>query len=91
MLDWIALIILVIGALNWGVLGVSGLNLIAAAAAALKLGAIATKVAYIVIGLAALYVIGVGHAFRRVPTPSELIASRVVETTHGPVTCPPCP
>ena len=52
-LDLIAMILVVIGAINWGLIGVGGPNLVT-----LLLGSVPTlvTVVYIVVGLAGLYV-----------------------------------
>lgn len=53
-LDWIALILVIIGGLNWGLIGVGVGNI-----AELVLGQIAIllQIVYILIGLAAIYTI----------------------------------
>lgn len=53
-LDWAALILLVIGGLNWGLIGFFGFNLIDALFGA---GATLTRIIYALVGLAALYYI----------------------------------
>lgn len=50
-LDWIALILVIIGGLNWGLVGLFDYNAVA------LLGATIAKVVYILVGVAALYVI----------------------------------
>ena len=50
-LDWIALILVIIGALNWGLVGIVGLDLVAA------LGSGVARVVYILVGLAGIYTI----------------------------------
>jgi len=53
-LEWVVLVLVLVGALNWGLVGVANLDLVA-----LILGAIPIlqKVVYILVGLAALYMI----------------------------------
>ena len=53
-LDWIAFILVVIGGLNWGLVGAFGLNVVE-----LILGGIPVllKIVYVLVGLAALYMI----------------------------------
>jgi len=53
-LDWIALIVVIIGALNWGLVGLLNLDLVVAI-----LGTIpyAVKTVYIIVGLAGLWMI----------------------------------
>jgi Uncharacterized conserved protein len=53
-LDWIALVLLIIGGLNWGLVGLFGFDLVAAIFGAMT--AIA-RIVYILVGLAALYAI----------------------------------
>ncbi len=55
-LDWISLVLLIIGGLNWGILGVFEFNVVAAIFGSLT---IATRVIYILVGLSALYLIAV--------------------------------
>lgn len=53
-IDWIALILLIIGGLNWGLVGIGGWDLVD-----IIFGSIASlaKIVYILVGLAALYTI----------------------------------
>lgn len=51
-IDWIALILLIVGGLNWGLVGVLKYNLVAAIFGA---GSLLSKIVYDVVGLAALY------------------------------------
>ncbi|MDZ7860037.1 MAG: DUF378 domain-containing protein [Candidatus Krumholzibacteriota bacterium] len=57
-LDWIALILVIIGGLNWFLVGISGFNLVAAifgdTAADIS---IMSKIIYILVGLSAIYTI----------------------------------
>ena len=59
LLDWIALIILIVGGLNWGLVGLLNLDLIGAA---LGEGSTALRLVNMLIGLAALY--GIAFAWR---------------------------
>lgn len=52
--DWIAKLLLVIGGLNWGLVGAFDLDLVGAL---LGHGSLAARVVYIVVGLAAIYAI----------------------------------
>jgi len=52
-LDWIALILLIIGGLNWGLVGIWGLDLVAE----LFGTGVVAKIVYDLVGLAALYTI----------------------------------
>ncbi len=51
-LDWIALILLIIGGLNWGLVGLFGFNLVTVIFGYMTL---ISRIVYIVVGLAALY------------------------------------
>lgn len=53
-LDWIALILLVIGGLNWGLVGVFKFDLVKAIFGDMT---IVSRIIYIVVGIAALYTI----------------------------------
>ncbi|VVB98173.1 Uncharacterised protein [uncultured archaeon] len=52
-LDMVALAVLIIGGLNWGLVGALGLDVVAAIFGA---ASIIAKVVYIIVGLCALYV-----------------------------------
>lgn len=57
----IAFILVIIGGLAWGVIGVSGFNVIGYVFGPIKL----EKIAYIVIGIAAIWVAIAGRSLRR--------------------------
>lgn len=52
-IDWIALILLIVGGLNWGLIGLFGFDLVAAIFGPLTP---ITRIIYILVGLAALYI-----------------------------------
>jgi hypothetical protein len=52
-LDWIALILVIIGGLNWGLVGLFGLDLVASIFGAGMLA----KIVYVLVGLSALWMI----------------------------------
>jgi uncharacterized membrane protein YuzA (DUF378 family) len=52
-LDWIALILVIIGGLNWGLVGLFGLDLVATIFGA----GILAKIVYVLVGLSALWMI----------------------------------
>jgi hypothetical protein len=52
-LDWIALVLVIIGGLNWGLIGVFKLNIVETI---LGIGTI-TNIVYILVGIAAIYTI----------------------------------
>ncbi|MEN6341101.1 MAG: DUF378 domain-containing protein [Methanospirillum sp.] len=64
-LYWIALVLTVIGGLVWGIVGLINLNVIEAAFGA---GTIVTRVIYVIVGLAALYLIAAALMERPVET-----------------------
>ena len=51
-LDWLALLLVVIGDLNWGLVGLFNFNLVATIFGDMTM---ITKIIYIVVGVAALY------------------------------------
>jgi uncharacterized membrane protein YuzA (DUF378 family) len=53
-IDWIALILVIIGGLNWGLVGLLNFNLVTLIFGEMT---ILTKIIYIIVGLAALYTI----------------------------------
>ncbi len=52
-LDWIALVLVIIGGLNWGLVGLFDLNLVAAL---FGVDSALSNIVYILVGLAAVYV-----------------------------------
>jgi len=52
-IDWVAWILVVIGALNWGLVGVTNLNLVETVLGTTAL----TQVVYLLVGLAGLYMV----------------------------------
>lgn len=54
-LDWIAMILMIVGGLNWGLVGAMDLDLVAALFGEMTL---ITRAVYLLVGLAALYGIG---------------------------------
>lgn len=69
-LYWIALILTVIGGLNWGLVGLIDLNVVEAAFGA---ATIVTRAIYVVVGLAALYLIAAALMERPVDTARPVI------------------
>jgi uncharacterized membrane protein YuzA (DUF378 family) len=69
-LYWIALILTVIGGLVWGVIGLINLNIIEAV---FGTGSIITRVIYIIVGLAALYLIAAALMERPVDTAHPVV------------------
>lgn len=52
-LDWIAYVLLIVGGLNWGLVGAAGMDLVAMLLGA---GSMLARVVYVLVGLSALYV-----------------------------------
>lgn len=53
-LDWVALILVIVGALNWGAIGLFDFNFVAAIFGVMST---ITRVIYILVGLSGLYLI----------------------------------
>ena len=53
-LDWVALVLLIIGGLNWGLVGLFGFDLVAAIFGPMTA---ISRIVYVLVGLAALYAI----------------------------------
>ena len=51
-LDWIALVLMIVGALNWGLVGAFNFDLVAALFGQMTM---ASRIVYILVGIAALY------------------------------------
>ena len=51
-LDWLAQILLIVGGLNWGLIGLFDLNLVATL---LGEGSLLSRIVYIIVGLSALW------------------------------------
>ncbi len=51
-LDWVSLVLMIIGGINWGLVGALGLDLVAAL---LGPGTTASRIVYMLVGAAALY------------------------------------
>lgn len=54
-LDWVCIILLIIGGLNWGLVGIFSFNFVTLITGN---ATIIARIIYIIIGLSALYVIG---------------------------------
>ncbi|MBI3897260.1 MAG: DUF378 domain-containing protein [Gammaproteobacteria bacterium] len=51
--DWVALILLIIGGLNWGLVGLFGFNLVAAIVGDMS---VLARIIYVLVGIAAVFV-----------------------------------
>ena len=59
-IGWIALVLVIVGALNWGLVGLFGFNLVAAIFGEMS---VLSRIVYILVGLSSLVLIG--EAFYR--------------------------
>lgn len=50
--EWVALVLIIVGALNWGLIGLFGYNLVEVI---FGLNTLATKLVYVLVGLAGAY------------------------------------
>jgi uncharacterized protein len=65
-LDWAAVVLAIIGALNWGLVGIFGWNLVSAIFGPMS---VLSRIVYILVGIAGLYLIYmVGRPTERVTT-----------------------
>lgn len=55
-LDWIAIVLLVVGGLNWGLVGLFGFDLVAALFGDMSA---LSRIVYVVVGVSAIYVAAV--------------------------------
>jgi uncharacterized membrane protein YuzA (DUF378 family) len=61
-LGWAAIVLVIIGALNWGLVGIFNFNLVAAVFGS---GSAISRLVYVVVAIAGLYLIGASTRFRR--------------------------
>lgn len=61
-LDWIALILVIIGGLNWGLVGIFGFDLVAWIFASVY---VIARIVYILVALAAIYMIIIAASLRK--------------------------
>jgi uncharacterized membrane protein YuzA (DUF378 family) len=61
-LDWIALILVIIGGLNWGLVGIFGFDLVAWIFASIY---VVARIVYILVALAAIYMIIIAATLRK--------------------------
>jgi uncharacterized membrane protein YuzA (DUF378 family) len=62
-LDWVALTLMIIGAINWGLVGAFGFNLVTALFGDMTA---VTRIVYVLVGLAGLYGLSLATRLRRV-------------------------
>ena len=61
-LDWLMIVLVVIGGLNWGLVGLANFDLVASIFSA---GSVLARIVYILIGLSAIYVIVTSNKLAR--------------------------
>ncbi len=61
-LDWVAVVLLIIGGLNWGLVGLFGFDLVATIFGDM---AVVSRIVYAVVGLSAVYVAVVSPGFQK--------------------------
>jgi len=61
-LDWLALILVIVGGLNWGLVGLFNFNLVAAIFGEM---AALSRIIYILVGLAAIWMAGISGKLAR--------------------------
>jgi uncharacterized membrane protein YuzA (DUF378 family) len=61
-LDWIALILVIVGGLNWGLVGIFGFDLVAWIFASIYVFA---RIVYVLVALAAIYMITIVATLRK--------------------------
>ncbi|RJP77069.1 MAG: DUF378 domain-containing protein [Candidatus Zixiibacteriota bacterium] len=73
-LDWTALILTIVGGLNWGLIGIFDFNLVAAIFGSMS---ILSRIIYALVGLSALYLAFVSPTFCKKTTTRAGTASRM--------------
>ena len=61
-LDWIALILVIVGGLNWGLVGIFGFDLVAWIFASIY---VVARIVYVLVALAAIYIIIIAATLRK--------------------------
>jgi uncharacterized protein len=61
-LDWIALVLIIVGALNWGLIGIFAFDLVAAIFGAMS---VLARIIYTLVGAAAIYILVIIGSLRR--------------------------
>ena len=77
-LDWLALVLVVVGGLNWGLVGIFGFDLVAAIFGDMS---VLSRIVYTLVGVAAVYTGAIAYFLRR---PPELISGRRREREEPP-------
>jgi uncharacterized membrane protein YuzA (DUF378 family) len=61
-LDWIALILVIVGGLNWGLVGIFGFDLVAWIFSSIY---VVARIVYVLVALAAIYMIIIAATLRK--------------------------
>ena len=69
-LDWVGLVLVVVGGLNWGLVGIFGFDLVAAIFGEMS---VLSRIVYTLVGISAVYMGAIAYYLRRRP---ETIAGR---------------
>lgn len=72
-LDWVAITLLVIGGLNWGLVGLFGFDLVATIFGGAS--SLLARIVYILVGLSAVYVAVDAFQFEKRPARSRTMAA----------------
>jgi uncharacterized membrane protein YuzA (DUF378 family) len=75
-IDWLALVLVIIGALNWLLVGIFGLDIVATALGGTA--AIGARIVYVIVGLAGLWLIYTGY---KLATYEPMVARRPAPAT----------
>ncbi|HSK48466.1 MAG TPA: DUF378 domain-containing protein [Coriobacteriia bacterium] len=73
-LDWIALTLLIIGGINWGLIGLFGFDLVATLFGGQTV--LISRIVYVLVGLSAVYVAIDAFQFEKKPARSRAMAAR---------------
>lgn len=63
-LTWLSIVLVVVGALNWGLVGLFKFDLVAAIFGSMS---VLSRIVYVLVALAALHLLSVATRFRREP------------------------
>ncbi len=66
-LTWLAIVLVIVGAINWGLVGLINFNLVAALFGS---GSGLSRLVYVLVALAGIYLIGAAPGFRRPARPA---------------------
>jgi uncharacterized membrane protein YuzA (DUF378 family) len=72
-IDWLALVLVVVGGLNWGLVGIFGFDLVATIFGEMS---VLSRIVYTLVGISAVYLGAIAYYLRRQP---EVISGRKAE------------